>query len=200
MKNNCSTCTQVPIVHYTNLYIERVTLPSIGAIGFIGNIVAIVIICKRYRKSTFHQSLLNLAVIDILFVSIVISDVFCFQKCDFYMYLLPYFWNPVKNILMSWETFLLMSIALERFLAVCHPLLYRAHKARHSQVIHMITYIVPSFIFSIAINIPKFFETKLIIKNVTNATHYIGQEIDVGITDLRKSFLVDLNFNFKAFE
>ena len=192
MSGNCSSCVHTQIRHYTNLYIERVTLPVVGAIGFVGNIIAIVIICKRNRRSTFHQSLLNLAVIDILFVGIVISDVFCFQKCDFYMYLLPHFWNPVKNILMSWDTFLLMSIALERFLAVCHPLLYRAHKARHSPTAHMITYIVPSFIFSIVINIPKFFETKLVITNVTNATHVIGQEIGFDITDLRKGFLVDV--------
>jgi hypothetical protein len=31
----------------------------------------------------------------------------------------PYFWYPLKNIVMSWTTFLVMGIATERFLAVC---------------------------------------------------------------------------------
>ena len=185
MKEECP-CVQTPIFDYIKIYLDKVILPLIGAIGFAGNITAIIIICRRNRRSTFHQSLLNLAIIDILFVCIVISDIFCFQLCDFYMYLLPYFWNPVKNILMSWETFLLMSIALERFLAVCHPLLYRAHKARHSPTIHMVTYLVPSFVFAITINVPKFFETKTVKLNVTNSMNITRETIDFEITDLRK--------------
>jgi hypothetical protein len=31
----------------------------------------------------------------------------------------PYFWYPLKNIVMSWTTFLVMGIATERYLAVC---------------------------------------------------------------------------------
>ena len=63
----------------------------------------------------------------------------------------PYFYYPLQNILMSWETFLLMSIATERFLAVCHPLVYRAHKVRHSPRVHMMTYIMPSVLLSFII-------------------------------------------------
>ena len=56
-----------------------------------------------------------------------------------FIYLFPYFWNPVKNIRMSWESFLTMSIATERFLAVCSPLLYRRHKFCYSSFIHLLT-------------------------------------------------------------
>ena len=183
MSENC-TCKSPPILHYTKLYLEQIILPLIGAIGLVGNITAIIIICNKNRRNTFHQSLVNLAIIDILFLSIVISDTFCFDSCSSYMHLYMYLY-PIKNILMSWETFLLMSIALERFLAVCYPLLYRAHKARHSPTVHSITYLVPSFIFSIAINIPKFFETKLITYNVTNSQNITKEEANLDVTDLR---------------
>ena len=38
---------------------------------------------------------------------------------DVYVYILPYAWYPFKNILLSWDTFLIMAISMERFLAVC---------------------------------------------------------------------------------
>ena len=39
--------------------------------------------------------------------------------------LLPYVWNPLKNILMTFETFLMMSITTERYLAIKNPIEYR---------------------------------------------------------------------------
>ena len=89
----------------------------------------------------------------------------------------PYFWNPLQHILMSWETFLLMSIATERFLAVCHPLVYRAHKVRHSPRVHMMTYIIPSVLLSILTNIPKFFEIEFVTSNITNEENITQEEI-----------------------
>ena len=153
--------------------------------GLAGNVAAIVIIFRKDRRSTFHHSLITLAIIDILFVSTIICDTFCDTTSTIYIYMFPYLWNPMKNILMSWETFLMMSIATERYLAVCHPLVYRAHKVRHSPRVHMMTYIFPSILISIIINIPKFFETKLISFYSTNAENITIEEIDFEITDLR---------------
>ena len=44
--------------------------------------------------------------------------------------LFPYVWNPFKNILMTFETFLMMSITTERYLAIKNPLEYRLGKVR----------------------------------------------------------------------
>ena len=126
---NCS-CSSIPMVEVTTKYMDKLVLPLVGVIGLTGNVVAIVFICRRNKSSTFHQSLLTLAVIDILFLSVIITDIFCDKSSALYVYMFPLFWNPLQNILMSWETFLMMSIAMERFLVVCHPLAYRAHQAR----------------------------------------------------------------------
>ena len=77
-------------------------------------------------KSTFHQSLISLSVFEIAFLVLVILD----HSLDFnspaYIVLFPYFFHPMKNILMSCETYLIMSIALERLMAVYRPIHYRA--------------------------------------------------------------------------
>ena len=57
-------------------------------------------------KSTFHQSLISLSVFEIAFLVLVILD----HSLDFnspaYIVLFPYFLHPMKNILMSCETYL----------------------------------------------------------------------------------------------
>ena len=65
---------------------------------------------------------------------------------------------------MSWEAFLIMSIATERFLVVCQPLLYRRHRLRFSSFIHLLTFILPGLLCAIVINIPKFFEAELVFE------------------------------------
>ena len=69
-----------------------------------------------------------------------------------------------------------MSIATERYLVVCKPLLYRKHKVRTSSLIHLLTFIFPGLFLATIINIPKFFEAELI---------YHENEVDFQATELR---------------
>ena len=100
-------------------------------------------------KSTFHHTLITLAVVDILFVITLMIDTqviitliidhenyhnSILQRFDLnlnnqvFIMLFPYLWNPFKNILMTFETFLMMSITTERYLAIKNPLEYRIGK------------------------------------------------------------------------
>ena len=82
-------------------------------------------------KSTFHHTLITLAVTDILFLAVLIVDTKRFDldlDNQMFIMLFPYLWNPFKNILMTFETFLMMSITTERYLAIKNPLEYRIGK------------------------------------------------------------------------
>jgi hypothetical protein len=98
-----------------------VVLPVVGSLGVVGNIWAIMILLRPEMKSTFHHTLIALAVVDIIFLVILMIEV---QNLDLdienqiFIFFFPYFWNPLKNILMTFETFLMMSISSERYLAI----------------------------------------------------------------------------------
>ena len=114
--------------HWAILVFEKTMVPLVGTLGLIGNLVSILVL--RKMKSTFNQSLIMLAVVDIL---LLVNFIFGFS-IDLHSlvnkYLFPYFLYPIKIILHSWEMFLTMSIAAERLMAVYKPLHYRSHTVR----------------------------------------------------------------------
>ena len=184
--HNCTTCPQLPLYIWTNYVLENIATPTFCVVGLLGNIVAIIILRNPRMKSTFHQSLVALAACDIMFLSLILIDFAEDILYPFYAIIFPYFINPMKNILLCWETFLIMSITTERYLAVCHPLLYRSHKLSHVPHIHLLTYILPSVFLAIILNIPKFFETELVLRNITDDEKNITRQIyDYAITPVR---------------
>ena len=164
-------------------------LPAVGCVGVLGNLGAILILLRPEMKSTFHHTLITLAVVDILFVITLIIDL---QRFDLdlsnqvFILFFPYFWNPLKNILMTFETFLMMSITTERYLAVRNPLAYRLGLVRYSSTLHLAVYILPALVLSVILNIPKFFETELVTVNMIDERGVNVPMIDYNITDLRK--------------
>ena len=147
---------------------ERYLIPIIGCLGLIGNLTAMgVLRSPQLKSTTFHQSLITLAICNILFLFFILADLAVDVQHVIYIYMFPFIWNPLKNIVMTWETFLTMSIATERFLAVCWPILYRKHKLRTSSFIHLLNFILPGLVLAILINIPKFLEVKLVDKKDT---------------------------------
>ena len=83
-----------------------------------------------FRTTTFHQSLLFLVICDLLYLVMTLTDIYIDVSSFLYIIIFPHFWFPLKYVLMSWETFLIMSISTERWLAVCRPLWHRTHSLR----------------------------------------------------------------------
>ena len=181
---NCS-CVESLFEKISELLISDVLFPIVCSLGVFGNLVAILVLRCPEMKSTFHQSLIALAVCDFLFLGITLCDHFVDVTAPLYVFLFPYVWNPLKNMLMSWDTFLIMSIATERFFAICRPLCYRSHKLSHSSRVHLMTYILPSILVSILLNIPKFLETQFVTRNVTDENNITTVITDYEVTDLR---------------
>ena len=93
----------------------------VAIVGMMGNLAAILILLRPEMKSTFHHSLITLAVVDILFVITLLIDIQRFDldiENQIFILFFPYAWNPFKNILMTFETFLMVSISTERYLAI----------------------------------------------------------------------------------
>ena len=49
-------------------------MPVVGVVGVLGNLGAILILMRPEMKSTFHHSLITLAIVDIIFVITLIVD------------------------------------------------------------------------------------------------------------------------------
>ena len=116
----------------------------LAVFGIIANILAICIFSKKSFKSNFNNLLIALAVCDLLFLflSIAESTRSTFQEhrsnsssvagqVTFLHHLLfPHLLYPLHNILLSASIFMTVSISIERYLAIFHPLVYRNRQER----------------------------------------------------------------------
>ena len=74
---------------------------------------------------TFSSSL---AIADsLLIVDMIVerSLVYHFNEPFWYVKMYPYFWHPIKGIILSATIFMVVAVSAERFRAVCHPLSQR---------------------------------------------------------------------------
>ena len=165
--------------------LETVSIIPLGCLGLVGNCIAVLTLRHPTMKTTFHQSLVVLAICDVLFLLMVLTDQIVDQSSPLYVILFPYFWNPVMNILMSSQTFMIVSIATERFIVVWMPLTYKIKTPSYSQKTHFICYILPPVLCSILINIPKFFETEIVKVNMTDENNITLEVLDYDITNMR---------------
>ena len=181
---NCS-CPVSELEVWAKFILEEVSIPVVGSVGLLGNLAAIVVLSHPDMKSTFHQSLITLAVFEFLFLVLVISDHAVDIKSQLYIVMFPHFLYPLKNILMSCESYLLMSIALERLIAVVRPLWYRTARLRLSGWYHALVFILPTVIISVSFNIPQFFELQLVSVNLTDSNNITREVWDLYPTPLR---------------
>ena len=56
------------------ILLAQVLMPFVGVVGVLGNLGAILILMRPEMKSTFHHSLITLAIVDIIFVITLIVD------------------------------------------------------------------------------------------------------------------------------
>ena len=165
------------------VFLERVCLPLLGFLGIVGNLGAIFVQLQSRVKSNFNHSLLTLSVINVLFVSILILDTFDLDmdlNNQEFIKLVPWLWHPLKNILLCFETFMIMSIATERYQAVMRPILFRQKKT--SSCLHLFVYILPPMVGSVVVNIPKFLETELITFELLDTANISHTLVDYNIT------------------
>lgn len=146
---------------------NAILLNSIGLLGILGNIISMIILSRPQMKSSINYLLIGLARVDtvLIMTSILlfgIPGVYPFTGMFFtYFYVVyPHIVPVVYPLSMATQTasaYLTLTVTLERFVAVCHPLRARSlctyGRAR--------VYVVVIIIFSVVYNFPKLWEASV---------------------------------------
>ena len=74
----------------------------------------------------------------------------------------PYFHYPFYRITLCASIYMVVSVAIERYLAVCFPLDYQSQRSGQKAKQRAWLYVLPAVIAALIINIPRFLETKAI--------------------------------------
>ena len=71
---------------------------------------------------------------------------------------------PINYIILHYITLHMIdrNIWLPRYCAVCHPYTYRDLTQTSSVSKRVSLYVIPVLVFSVILNIPKFFETRIV--------------------------------------
>lgn len=114
-------------------------------------------------RNVFHTLLVVLALVDLLLISLAILDYSLVRAFDihfnWYFLAFPSLIYPLTNIVFTGSIFVVVAIAYERYTAVCNPYDYRATVNTQSTRSRVGKLLTPVIFMSVAINIPKFFET-----------------------------------------
>jgi len=144
----------------------------LASLGVLANILAISVFSNKTFKSNFNNLLIALAVFDLLFLLVCItesirrsfedrqanSNTLSGLATQIHHHLFPYFLYPLHNILLTCGIFMTISISIERYLAIFHPLVYR----NRSYSWNLSCHILPVLGLAVLINAPKFFESEVV--------------------------------------
>ncbi|CAO1411735.1 unnamed protein product [Diamesa serratosioi] len=163
--------TEIPCTKFGyplfGLWTNGILLNIVGLLGILGNSLSMIILSRPQMRSSINYLLIGLARCDI---ALILTSILLFGIPAIYpgtgffrfyfLRILPQISFVVYPIAMSAQTasvYLTLTVTLERYVAVCHPLRARAlctyGRAR--------IYFLVILIFSICYNLPRFFEVKL---------------------------------------
>lgn len=157
--------------NWTNLFefwISGVFLNIIGLFGIIGNIISMIILSRPQMRSSINYLLMGLAKCDIILIltSMLLFGLPTIYPYTGYLFYYYYYIHPnispvVYTIACSAQTasvYLTLTVTLERFVAVCHPLRARALCTYGRAKIYFIVIIIFGFLY----NIPRFWEVSVV--------------------------------------
>lgn len=166
-----------------------VLLNLIGFMGIIGNVISMIILSRPQMRSSINYLLIGLARCDTV---LIVTSIFLFGLPAIYQYtktdllysyqykIYPYLCLivfPVALIAQTVSVYLTLTVTLERFVAVCHPLQARSlctyGRAR--------LYVVLIIIFSTMYNLSRFWEITVVemYNEETNSTVYMPQSSEL---------------------
>ncbi|XP_022178946.1 FMRFamide receptor [Myzus persicae] len=168
-----------------NLLFEFITygvlLNVIGVFGILGNVISMVILSRPQMKSSINYLLIGLARCDTV---LIVTSVLLFGLPVVYPatgHLFNYYFKvypliapvvyPIAMVSQTVSVYLTLTVTLERFVAVCHPLRARSlctyGRAR--------AYVVATIAFAVLYNVTRFLEVRVQKCMHTGYNQYVYQ-------------------------
>lgn len=146
------------ILRLCDFWLHGVVMSVTGAFGLVGNLLTLHILPKVETNHNFHKLLMSLATVDCLVIVLFVSDLsvcgqFLSSEPAWYQVAYPYVVHPFRNMTLTASIFMVVAISVERYKAICHPLKYRPSHFK---------YVVLVLVTTFCLEIPRFFEFKLI--------------------------------------
>lgn len=174
----CISDQDLEIIKTWKYWLEGVIMVFLAIPGLLATSISIYLLTRNNRNKMFSQLLTALAVYDLIYLVIMSFESlgFLFVEtglCSFELwwyirgFLTPYFLLPVKYMSMTGSIYMMMALAVERYIAVCKPFQRIPTLAQHGQASRsrgrkLAKYILLVTFFSIAFNATKFVETRYI--------------------------------------
>jgi len=138
-----------------------VTMIVVAGLGLLGNTFSVFVLARREMRNCFNNILIALNICDSLHLIFAIMDAVRNSFGELYpahlLHIFPYIHYPFYRISLCASIFLIISVAIERYLAVCRPHHYREIQTDSSRCLR---YILPSLIAAFVVNMSRFFETE----------------------------------------
>ena len=155
-----------------DILIGGVVQVTIAVVGILLNVVFCYVLSRKEMRSMFNFLLIALAIFDNLFLLSQILESFrdhFKMATQTHIVLFPKILYPFKVIVFCSSIYMVVAISVERYIAVTRPirLHLRLRNNRKEQIKRFMKYVLPVFIFSVIISLPKFFETKTVSNDET---------------------------------
>merc|ERR1712198_98764 len=137
-----------------------------GMFGLAGNLVNIIVLCSaEMRNKCFNNLLTVLNITDSLHIVFAILEVLRYDFPEVYQYLFspPEFWAyihyPCYRIALCASIYMIISVGIERYLAVCRPHHFRQVQTQNYRVL---VYIIPAVLIAVLVSLPRFVEVETV--------------------------------------
>lgn len=171
-------------------WVEGVAMTVLGCLALVTNSICIYGFTRKELRNSFNSLIVALTIVDSFFCLFVMAD-YGFARAFqlhtvLYHLMYPHFLYPATNIALAASIFFTVSLGLERYVAVCFPLVHRDLAYTYSVSMRVAAYAVPVVVLSVAVNIPKFLETRVVIERTQDP--HTGQNVtnySFDVTELR---------------
>ena len=158
--------------NHFSYWTEYVLQNIIGSVGIASNVIAIPVLCSRELRNIFNCLLLSLAVFDSFFILcqmlearrkiINTNHLLGREYSEAHEYAFAYFLYQFHSYVLCCSMYITISLALERYRAVCKPVEYYNNTRGVNPWKKMgLGYLIPVMFFSLLFNVPKLFEIRL---------------------------------------